>query len=212
MIKALVTGGTGGIGKAIVEKLLSEGVEVWSPTRQELDLSCSEIYLKETDFEIVINCAGINPIKDFSESLHEEVMRVNYFSPIKIIQQCLPYMIEKNFGRIVNIGSILGNLAKSQRSAYTSSKSALDSLSKSITSEFCRHNILCNTISPGYIKTDLTYQNNTDEEIKNISKIIPIGRLGEAEEIAELTKYLTLRNTYISGQNITIDGGYTCIA
>jgi 3-oxoacyl-[acyl-carrier protein] reductase len=210
MIKALVTGGTGGIGKAIISTLRLEGIYVWAPTREELDLSNSDISLTHREFEIIINCAGINPIKEFLESSHEEVMRVNYFSPLKIIQQCLPYMIEKNLGRIVNIGSILGGVSKPERSAYSSSKSALDMLSKSITSEYSKYNILCNTISPGYIKTDLTYKNNTNEQIEKIIKEVPQNRLGSVEEIAELTKYLVLRNTYITGQNIIIDGGYTC--
>jgi 3-oxoacyl-[acyl-carrier protein] reductase len=212
MIRALVTGGSGGLGKAIVKNLRLEGIYVWSPTREELDLSHSNFILKDNQFEIVVNCAGINPLNEFSKSLHEEVMRVNYFSPLKIIQQCLPYMIEKNVGRIVNIGSILGNLSKPERSAYSASKSALDMLSKSITSEYSKYNILSNTISPGYIKTDLTYKNNTSEQLEVISKKIPLNRLGGTEEIAELVKFLTLRNTYITGQNIIIDGGYTCVA
>jgi 3-oxoacyl-[acyl-carrier protein] reductase len=75
---------------------------------------------------------------------------------------------------------------------------------------FCFLYILCNTISPGYIKTDLTFKNNSEEQINSIIKEIPINRLGVVEEIADLVNYLTLRNTYITGQNIIIDGGYTC--
>ena len=139
-------------------------------------------------------------------------MRVNYFSPFEIIQQCLPHMISQKFGRIINIGSIWIDLAKSKRAAYSASKHALHSLTKSLTAEYAKYNILTNTISPGFIETDLTHQNNTKEEIETLISNIPIGRMGTPEEVANLVYDLTISNTFISGQNIMIDGGYTCTA
>lgn len=211
-MRILLTGASRGIGNTIKKLFENGGYEVFSPTRMELDLS-KKIILKDSNFDIVINNAGINPISEFTSIEYDElVMKVNYFSPLHIIKQCIPYMIQNNYGRIVNIGSIWTILSKNGRSNYTSSKCAIDSLSRSITSEYSKYNILCNTISPGFIGTDLTYKNNSKEELDAIINSIPVNRLGIPEEIAELVYYLTIKNTFITGQNIIIDGGYSCVA
>lgn len=209
-MKVLITGGSRGIGKAIKDKFILNSHEVYSPTRDELDLK-NQVILKSAEFDIIINNAGINPLNSILDMNQEEVMRVNYYSPLDIIRQCIPYMIEKNYGRIVNIGSIWINLSKEKRAAYSASKNALDSLTRSIVAEYGKYNILCNTISPGFILTDLTKKNNTEEELKIIAKNIPVGRLGTPEEIADLVYNLTINNNYLAGQNIIIDGGFTCI-
>lgn len=210
-MKILVTGGSRGIGKSIVEKFIKHGHHVLCPSRSELDLS-KNVRLRDIKFDIVVNNAGINPLKNIVDISDEEVMRVNYFSPLEIIQQCLPYMVENNYGRIVNIGSIWIDLAKPKRAAYSASKHALHSLSKSLTAEYASKNILTNTISPGFIGTDLTFQNNSKEDIERIISHIPIGRMGHPEEVADLVYFMTINNNFISGQNIIIDGGYTCTA
>jgi NAD(P)-dependent dehydrogenase (short-subunit alcohol dehydrogenase family) len=121
-------------------------------------------------------------------------------------------MIDQRFGRIVNIGSIWIDLAKPKRLAYSASKNALHSLTKSITVEHGAHNIIANTVSPGYISTELTHKNNSKEDLDSIAKGIPVGRLGYPEEVARLVYSLCVDNNYIAGQNIKIDGGYTCAA
>lgn len=211
-MRILVTGGSRGIGKSIVSMFEQHGHSVYSPTRDELDLKNINIHLIQTNFDIVVNNAGINPLKNILDITDEEVMRVNYFSPLKIIQQCLPHMIHNKYGRIINIGSIWIELAKPARSAYSASKHALHSLSESLTAEYAKYNILSNTISPGFIGTDLTYQNNTKEQLQEITKQIPLQRLGLPDEVASLVYQLTVQNTFIAGQNIIIDGGYTCTA
>ena len=208
-MRVLVTGGSRGIGKAIVDEFQKHGHVVYSPTRENIDLS-NKISLKFTEFDIIINNAGINPIKSVTEISSEEVMRVNYLSPLEITQQCLPFMIHQNYGRIINIGSIWIDLAKPGRLAYSASKNALHSLTKALTAEYAQYNILSNTISPGFILTDLTTQNNTPLELDELAENIPIKRLGLPKEIAKLTYLLSIENTYISGQNIIIDGGYSC--
>ena len=208
-MNVLVTGGSRGIGKAIVDVFVSNGHSVYSPTRTELDLT-QPVNLTNREFDIVINCAGINPIKFLDSISSDEVMRVNYYSPLEIIQQCIPYMINKQYGRIVNIGSVWIDTAKQGRLAYSASKNALHALTKAITAEYGHWNILANTVSPGFIETDLTFKNNTPEDILKIIHNIPVSRLGKPEEVAKLVYQLTIDNDYISGQNIRIDGGFSC--
>ena len=208
-MNVLITGASRGIGQTIANLFLDKGHTISIPTREELDLS-KPVDLKNRQFDIVINNSGINPLKSIDQITDQEVMRVNYTAPFEIIQQCLPYMVKQNYGRIINIGSIWVNIAKPKRAAYSASKSALHSLTKSLTSEYAPNNILTNTISPGFIGTDLTYQNNTKEELTFLSSQVPVGRLGTPKEIAKLVYFLTLENTFISGQNVIIDGGYSC--
>lgn len=208
-MRVLITGGSRGIGLAIANQFKSKGHSVYCPTREELDLS-KPIILNDIEFDIVINNAGINPLKNILDISDDEVMRVNYFAPLTIIQHCLPYMIAQNFGRIINIGSIWIDIAKSKRAAYATSKNALHALTKALTAEYAQHNILSNTISPGFIATEMTFQNNTIEDINKIIYNIPLGRMGKPEEVADIVYFLSVYNTFISGQNLVIDGGFTC--
>lgn len=208
-MNVLVTGGSGGIGSLLVKKFRDMGHTVYAPSRNELNL-LSTCTVPNPTFDIVINNAGVNPLKDITDITDNGVMQINYFAPLQIIQQCLPYMITQKYGRILNIGSIWVSLSKRKRAAYSASKAALDSLSRSLSSEYAQYNILSNTLSPGFIATQLTYTNNSVEEIKKIENDIPSGRLGTPEEIAELAYFLTVNNTYITGQNIVIDGGFSC--
>ncbi len=211
-MRILVTGGSRGIGKDICDKFIKEGHEVIAPTREELDLSQPLSFIPDK-IDVLINNAGINFIDSvFDGENYEEIMQVNYFSPLRLFKLCLPHMKKQNYGRIINIGSVWVDYAKSGRSAYSASKNALHSLTKSITSEYGAYNILANTVSPGFFITDMTLQNNTEEAIKELRSKIPVGRLGYTNEVADLVYFLTIRNSYISGQNIVIDGGYSCTA
>jgi 3-oxoacyl-[acyl-carrier protein] reductase len=211
-LRILVTGGSRGIGKDICDKFIKEDHEVIAPTREELDLSQPISFIPDK-IDILINNAGINLTDSvFDGENYEEIMQVNYFSPLRLFKLCLPHMKKQNYGRIINIGSVWVDYAKSGRSAYSASKNALHSLTKSITSEYGAYNILANTVSPGFFITDMTLQNNTEEAIKELRSKIPVGRLGYTNEVADLVYFLAIRNSYISGQNIVIDGGYSCTA
>ncbi len=211
-MRILITGGSRGIGKDICDVFTQQGHEVISPSRDELDLASSFTYIPQK-IDILINNAGINKVDSvFDGENYEEMMNVNYFSPLKLFKQCLPYMQKQKYGRVINIGSIWIDYAKPGRSAYSASKNALHSLTKAITSEYASSNILANTVSPGFISTDMTFQNNSEEAIKELRSKIPLGRLGYTKEVADLVYFLTVKNSYISGQNIVIDGGYSCTA
>lgn len=208
-MKVLITGGSRGIGKAIVDLFIHNGHSVSAPSRSELDLT-QPVQLQDCEFDIVINCAGINPIKHLDSIVDNTVMQVNYLAPLQIVQQCLPYMVSKQYGRIINIGSVWINTAKPARLAYSASKNALHALTKAIAAEYGHFNIIANTVSPGFIKTELTLENNTPKEILNILHNVPASRLGEPAEVAKLVYQLTVENTFVNGQNIIIDGGFSC--
>jgi len=208
-MKVLITGGSRGIGKAIVDLFIHNGHSVSAPSRSELDLT-QPVQLQDCEFDIVINCAGINPIKHLDSVVDNTVMQVNYLAPLQIVQQCLPYMVSKQYGRIINIGSVWINTAKPARLAYSASKNALHALTKAITAEYGHFNIIANTVSPGFIQTELTLKNNTPKEILNILHNVPASRLGEPTEVAKLVYQLTVENTFVNGQNIIIDGGFSC--
>jgi 3-oxoacyl-[acyl-carrier protein] reductase len=217
MRRVLLTGSSGGIGKSILSVFLRNDYNVVAPTRVELDLSQPNSLsnaFTSWDFDVVINCAGLNEPKLLTEtkdSDYEHIMNVNLHSPRKLVQLCLPHMIKQSYGRIVNISSVLQEFAKEGRSSYSISKTGIDMLTKSVAVEYSRSNILCNTVSPGYIETELTYKNNTVEQIEAISTNLPIRRLGFPDEVANLVYWLVTENSYITGQNIKIDGGYSCI-
>ena len=210
-MKVLVTGGSRGIGRAIVALFIERGHDVYSPTREELDLA-KDFKLMRCDFDIAINNGGINPLKNIEQINDREVMQVNYQAPLSIVQQCIPYMVAKGYGRIINIGSIWIGLSMPNRLAYSASKNAVHALTKSIVAEYGGQGILANTISPGFIATDLTYQNNSESQIQQIEDKVPLKRLGTPQEVAKLVYQLTVENSFIAGQNIIIDGGYSCTA
>ena len=216
---ALVTGGSKGIGKAVCEKLEALGYVVAAPAHCELDLSSSEsvkafLELHKNDvYDVIINNAGINDINDIEMVTDEEIeraMQINLVSPLKILRKFVPAMKEKRYGRIVNIGSIWGIVSKRGRVVYSMTKHGIHGITKTLAVELAEYNILVNTICPGYTLTELTYKNNSEEQIRNIEKDIPIQRMARPDEIADAIIYFAqYRNTYITGQLIAVDGGFT---
>lgn len=218
-LTALVTGGSRGIGEAISQKLEASSIRVFAPKRSELDLSSSssiETFLAafKEPVDILINNAGINLLADCNDSTNEvfqQTLQINLLAPLQLIRSIAPSMAQRRFGRIVNISSIWSTITKPRRLPYTTSKSALNGLTRAIAIEFAPYNVIVNAVAPGYVDTELTRQNNSPEEIDIIRQSIPVRRLAEPSEIAEVVEFLcSTRNTYICGQVIFVDGGYTC--
>ena len=165
------------------------------------------------DIDIIINNAGILKVgkhNELSSDDFHEILQVNVVAPFRIISGFVEKMKIRNFGRIVNISSVWGQKSKEGRTLYSSSKAALDALTRSLAIEFASYNILINSVAPGYIETDMLKQCNTEDELNIIRHTIPMKRFGKKIEIAELVKFLTSENnSYITGQIFTIDGGYT---
>ena len=216
---ALITGSSRGIGKSIKESLSKDGIDIINPSRDILDLSSPKSideFLSQltTHIDIVINNAGILKVgqhDEISTDDFHEVFQVNVVAPFKLISGLVEGMKPQKFGRIVNISSIWGQKSKEGRTLYSSSKAALDALTRSLAIEFAAYNILINSVAPGYIETDMLKQYNTEKELLKIKDTIPMKRFGKKIEIAELVKFLcSENNSYITGQILTIDGGYVC--
>ena len=216
---ALVTGASRGIGKSIKESLLDEQIEVISPSRNELDLSVPESISSflanlSTPIDILVNNAGILKVGKYNELSSTDfraILQVNVVAPFEISAGVIESMKHKKFGRIVNISSIWGQISREGSSLYSSSKPALDALTKSFALEFGPYNVLINSVAPGYVDTELIKKHNTDLELAEIKKTIPLQRFAKKNEISNLVKFLCSEdNSYVTGQIITIDGGYVC--
>lgn len=213
----LLTGASRGIGKAIFDKLSSEGYEVIAPIRAELDLSDKKSvykYIKKIGkipIDIIINNAGINFPKDtgkLTEGDIEDHLNVDLVSPIRIINGLVDGMKKRRWGRIVSIASIFGTVARHRQLLYASAKHGLVGMTKALALELGQFNILVNTVSPGFTDTELTKRNPPAQNVR-LATEIPLGRFAKPEEIAEVVSFLISdKNAYITGEDIVIDGGF----
>lgn len=217
---ALITGASKGIGFAIANLFKQKNIDVIVPTRKELDLNSRESiynFAKNLDkpVDLLINNAGINKLAFFEEINHEdldETMQVNLTSQIILTKLLIPHMKAQKYGRIINISSIWSEYSKPQRLMYSTSKAGLNGFTVASAVELAPYNILVNAIAPGFVNTELTRNNNSVENIKKMTEAIPLKRLAESDEIAELVYFLSSdKNTFVTGQIIYADGGFSCV-
>lgn len=215
----LLTGASRGIGRAIYLCLKKEGYILISPDRSELNLldnnSIDEFiqrYHKER-IDIIINNAGINYpqwIEETTDQNISDTVQTNLIAPIKLIRGLVGGMKKRKWGRIINMSSAYGLLARGKQTLYVATKHGLNGVTKAVALELAQYNILVNSICPGFTKTELVMR-NPKEKILQIESDIPLGRLANPKEIAELTHFLISdRNTYITGSTVVIDGGFIC--
>jgi len=163
--------------------------------------------------DICVNNAGTNRnniIENIRVEDYDLLMAVNLKAPFMITRYLSNRMKEAQYGRIVNIASIWGTKSRLGRTTYTITKSGIIGLTKTSSIELAPYNVLVNAISPGFTMTELTMKTLLEKEFNELKSIVPIQRFAQPSEIASVVLFLVSQlNTYITGQNIAVDGGFT---
>jgi len=226
--KALVTGASKGIGKAIAEELTSLGAEVFSVSRNfsgpggmKCDVSYerdrSKLYEKIFTtwgmVDILINNAGTNNRKHILESTaddYNELIELNQTGAFEMCRLFHPLLKKSGNGAIVNISSVAGEISVGTGAAYAMTKAAVNQLTKYLAVEWAKDNIRVNAVAPWYIRTPLTEKYVTNNEyMEKISSRTPMKRIGEPEEVARTAAFLVMpASSYITGEIISVDGGF----
>jgi 3-oxoacyl-(acyl-carrier-protein) reductase len=160
--------------------------------------------------DILVNNAGITRDKTFMKMTHvewDEVVGVNLKGPVQMTHLLLPQMVENGWGRVINITSVIGQMGNFGQANYAAAKGGLDAFTKSVAREVARKGVTVNCVAPGFIRTDMT-ASVPEKALEHIKTITPMGRMGEAEEIAETVAFLASPSaSFITGQEIGVNGG-----
>ncbi len=217
---ALVTGASRGIGRAVAARFEELGARVLAPSRTELDLgdrTSVDRYLAAIDepIDILVNDAGVNLLAGLEETddeLLSTTLEVNLIAPLRLSRALAPVMAARGWGRVVNISSVWAVVAKERRLPYIVSKTGLNGLTRAMAVEFGSSGVLVNSVAPGFVMTEMTTQNNSPEEIEALAHSVPLRRLAQPHEIAELVAFLaSSRNSFMTGQVVVCDGGYSIV-
>jgi tropinone reductase I len=239
--RALITGATKGIGKAIAEEFLDLGAEVIIVARDKQALD-ELVRLWQTEgkpvtgvagdvsnaadrerikvvveerwgaLDVLVNNAGTNVRKKFEEYSEEEiryVLDVNFFSAVELSRMCLHYLRLGIRSSVINIASVSGSVDTRSGAPYGTSKAALIHLSRVLAVEWAEYGIRVNTVSPSYTETPLTAAIlSQPDRLQNIVDRTPLRRVAQVEEVAGAVAFFAMdKASYITGQNIVIDGG-----
>lgn len=232
---AIVTGGTRGIGRAICEQLKADGFTVvanyagnanaaqtceeaigvkcykWDVGDHEATLAgCTRVAEEVGPIDVVVNNAGITrdgTLHKMSFEDWNDVMRVNLGGCFNMAKATFPGMRERQWGRIVNIGSINGQAGQYGQVNYAAAKSGIHGFTKALAQEGAKFGVTVNAIAPGYIDTDMVAA-VPENVLEKIVARIPVGRLGEAGEIARGVSFLCSEDAgFVTGSTMSINGG-----
>lgn len=170
----------------------------------------NEILTVFPHIDLLVNCAGISYVgllTDMTDDDWDNIMQTNLSSAFYCCRSLLPHFIHEKKGRILNISSVWGNSGASCEVAYSASKGGLNSFTKALAKELAPSGITVNALACGMIDTPMN-QGFSEEEIQDICEEIPAGRMGTPEEVAEMAALLAKAPAYLTGQVITIDGGW----
>ena len=231
--KALITGGTKGIGLAITQEFLQLGAEVlviardtssllphdrlhslqgdWSDT--SLRTSAIEFAAKKwAKLDVLVNNIGTNIRKkfiDYSEEEYRMLFEVNLFSLTDVTQKAYPLLKKSGNASVINIASVAGTFDVQSGPPYGMTKAAIIQLTRHLAAEWAPDHIRVNAVSPWYIRTPLTATVlSQPDRLEKILARTPMNRVGQPEEVAGIVSFLAMNNSsYITGQNIMVDGG-----
>ena len=230
---ALVTGGARGIGEAICRALSRDGFYLYIHCNQSIDTAkslCEELgnaeYIsadltdpesvkmlaeKCADVDVLVNNAGtalVFPFDAISDEAARKMYEINLFAPINLARRLLPNMISRKSGIIINISSIFGEVGGSCEVDYSAAKSGIIGFTKALAKEVGPAGIRVNCVCPGIIDTDMN-GDLTFEDIDSLCDEIPLGRMGEPDEVAECVAFLASdKAKYITGSVFDVNGGW----
>ena len=241
---ALVTGGSKGIGKAIVSELLSLGAEVLFTGRTEADLLSTQQEFKNMGFEthvlagavtdvshrsevadwitknwgqldILVNNAGINirkPTNEYTVEEYHQVINTDLISPFEFCRTLFSLLQRSGEASIINIASVAGSFDVQTGAPYGMAKGGLIQMGRNLANEWAVHGIRVNSVSPWFTETPLVegFLAAQPEKLTKITTRTPLDRMAQAEEIAAAVAFLAMdKASYITGQNLSVDGGVT---
>lgn len=224
----LITGGNRGIGRSIAEEFIAQGHRVAVTVRSgegpsgslsvkadvtdaaSLDAAFAEVEAKLGPIEVLVANAGITRdtlLMRMSDEEFEEVINTNLTGVFRVLKRATKGMIKAKFGRVILIGSVVGLLGSAGQVNYSSAKSALVGMARSITRELAGRGITANVVAPGFIDTDMTAE-LPEEQQADYKRRIPAGRFAAPSEVAKVVAWLAGDDAaYISGAVIPVDGG-----
>lgn len=233
---ALVTGASRGIGRSIAETLVEAGAVVIGTATSEKGAAAIQEYLGDKGFGLVLNVTDSESVTDLFASIKEkagdvdilvnnagitrdnllmrmkddewqDIIDTNLTSLFRLSKPVMRTMMKKRFGRIINIGSVVGTMGNAGQVNYSAAKAGLIGFTKSLAREVASRQITVNAIAPGFIQTDMTDE-LTEEQQKAIMSQVPMERLGQAQEIANAVLFLASDSAaYITGETLHVNGG-----